>query len=502
MITDKLAKKLVSGITLGMLVMQCFPVTVFGATNDPWAGLKTRFESIYSKAVYTINNPGTVARQTGSKISKYADLKTKSLLTKLNNEKEGILTNYQSLKNKLGSLQLTNTLRAPLNNYLAVKRSLYTGNKSQSGINQSQLALLRNDSSLQAINLTDEEWLRFATLAYANFARNETEFDTIYRNMTIAQLDQYLDNNSQQNIGFGSIPDEYHRANLDAMANNTKLANFTLAAYKDNNGDDGFVGLAFRVPYLNNSTFFAFRGSEGSRASEGKEKSDSAGTSAASQQSKDIFNGISQWIKGKLQLVDELTTPDWIDSYQTGFRSKSKQFDSVREFVEKNRDSGQIYVTGHSKGATNAAYACAAFGNCSGVAFDGIGIGHTLTDDQRMNLTTAPFLNWASYQDPLSAFLFHNENRALYKNKKELNVTVVKNGKLANETVTGPIAGHYVQAKYDLFDQNGYLNVTNEWGSNSLLTENISQLLYFGNKATGEPLGIAVDWLDKIKNKK
>ena len=125
---------------------------------------------------------------------------------------------------------------------------------------------------------------------------------------------------------------------------------------------------AFRA--ANNSTLFAFRGSEGSRASEGKGNSASSGTSVGSRQSiggiTQKLSEITQGIKGAIQMADELTTEDWIDSYQTGFRSKSKQFDSVQQFVEKNRDSGQIYVTGHSKGATNAAFACAAFGNCSG----------------------------------------------------------------------------------------------------------------------------------------
>lgn len=384
-------------------------------------------------------------------------------------------------------------------NYLTNKRNLYTANMSQNGLNQSQLAQLRNDSSLKAINLTDEEWLSLATFAYANIM-NETEANTIYQNKTIKEIDQILDNKTNQNIGYGSISDQEHRANLDKMANNTKLANFTLVDYEDKNGKDGFVGYAFRA--ANNSTLFAFRGSEGSRASEGKGNSASSGTSVGSRQSiggiTQKLSEITQGIKGAIQMADELTTEDWIDSYQTGFRSKSKQFDSVQQFVEKNRDSGQIYVTGHSKGATNAAFACAAFGNCSGIAFDGIGIGHALTDDQKLNLTKSSFLNFANNEDPLSAFLFHNEKRGFYQGKPVYVPTLDKNGKLTKELVKGPIAGHYVQAKD--FDSNGYLNITNQRGSSSTLTESLSQLLCFGNKATGEPLGIAVDWLDKIKN--
>lgn len=384
-------------------------------------------------------------------------------------------------------------------NYLTNKRNLYTANMSQNGLNQSQLAQLRNDSSLKAINLTDEEWLSLATFAYANIM-NETEANTIYQNKTIKEIDQILDNKTNLNIGYGSISDQEHRANLDKMANNTKLANFTLVDYEDKNGKDGFVGYAFRA--ANNSTLFAFRGSEGSRASEGKGNSASSGTSVGSRQSiggiTQKLSEITQGIKGAIQMADELTTEDWIDSYQTGFRSKSKQFDSVQQFVEKNRDSGQIYVTGHSKGATNAAFACAAFGNCSGIAFDGIGIGHALTDDQKLNLTKSSFLNFANNEDPLSAFLFHNEKRGFYQGKPVYVPTLDKNGKLTKELVKGPIAGHYVQAKD--FDSNGYLNITNQRGSSSTLTESLSQLLCFGNKATGEPLGIAVDWLDKIKN--
>ena len=384
-------------------------------------------------------------------------------------------------------------------NYLTNKRNLYTANMSQNGLNQSQLAQLRNDSSLKAINLTDEEWLSLATFAYANIM-NETEANTIYQNKTIKEIDQILDNKTNLNIGYGSISDQEHRANLDKMANNTKLANFTLVDYEDKNGKDGFVGYAFRA--ANNSTLFAFRGSEGSRASEGKGNSASSGTSVGSRQSiggiTQKLSEITQGIKGAIQMADELTTEDWIDSYQTGFRSKSKQFDSVQQFVEKNRDSGQIYVTGHSKGATNAAFACAAFGNCSGIAFDGIGIGHALTDDQKLNLTKSSFLNFANNEDPLSAFLSHNEKRGFYQGKPVYVPTLDKNGKLTKELVKGPIAGHYVQAKD--FDSNGYLNITNQRGSSSTLTESLSQLLCFGNKATGEPLGIAVDWLDKIKN--
>ena len=384
-------------------------------------------------------------------------------------------------------------------NYLTNKRNLYTANMSQNGLNQSQLAQLRNDSSLKAINLTDEEWLSLATFAYANIM-NETEANTIYQNKTIKEIDQILDNKTNLNIGYGSISDQEHRANLDKMANNTKLANFTLVDYEDKNGKDGFVGYAFRA--ANNSTLFAFRGSEGSRASEGKGNSASSGTSVGSRQSiggiTQKLSEITQGIKGAIQMADELTTEDWIDSYQTGFRSTSKQFDSVQQFVEKNRDSGQIYVTGHSKGATNAAFACAAFGNCSGIAFDGIGIGHALTDDQKLNLTKSSFLNFANNEDPLSAFLSHNEKRGFYQGKPVYVPTLDKNGKLTKELVKGPIAGHYVQAKD--FDSNGYLNITNQRGSSSTLTESLSQLLCFGNKATGEPLGIAVDWLDKIKN--
>lgn len=419
----RVCQKLLTGLTVGMLILQSWPVAAFGSTNDLWAGLKTKVGSIYNKAVYTVKNPGAVTQKTTSNISKLTDMTAKNFMTKLNNEKKRMSDNYQSLKKgiNLGSLQLTSTLTAPLKNYLTVKRNFYTANMSPNGINQSQLAELRNDSSLKAINLTDEEWLSLATFAYANIM-NETESNTI------------------------------HRANLDKMANNTKLANLTLVDYEDKNGKDGFVGYAFRA--ANNSTLFAFRGSEGSRASEGKGKSDASGTSAGSQQSKggltqmlsgltQKLSGITQGIKGAIQMADEFTTEDWIDSYQTGFRSKSKQFDSVQQFVEKNRDSGQIYVTGHSKGATNAAYACAAFGNCSGVAFDGIGIGHTLTDDQKLNLTNTAFLNFANDQDPLSAFLFHNEKRGFYQGKPVYVPTIDKNGKLTKELVKGPIAGHY-----------------------------------------------------------
>lgn len=115
-----------------------------------------------------------------------------------------------------------------------------------------------------------------------------------------------------------------------------------------------------------------------------------------------------------------------------------------------------------------------------------------------MNLTKSSFLNFANNEDPLSAFLFHNEKRGFYQGKPVYVPTLDKNGKLTKELVKGPIAGHYVQAKD--FDSNGYLNITNQRGSSSTLTESLSQLLCFGNKATGEPLGIAVDWLDKIKN--
>ena len=167
-----------------------------------------------------MKNPGAVARNTSSILAIITDMITKLFGYRKKKLKE-VSNNYTHKESNQHS-------NAPLkNNYLTNKRNLYTANMSQNGLDQSQLAQLRNDSSLKAINLTDEEWLSLATFAYANIM-NETEANTIYQNKTIKEIDQILDNKTNLNIGYGSISDQEHRANLDKMANNTKLANFTL----------------------------------------------------------------------------------------------------------------------------------------------------------------------------------------------------------------------------------------------------------------------------------
>ncbi len=458
MLKKRVYQKLIMGLTVGMLTIQCCPVTVFGAADDYSARLSNGLKGIYNG------------------VDRYVEKKIGNFKAKLNSEQREIGENYHLLKAGInaGSLKLTGALMAPLNNYLVQKHNFYTANNTQNGLNNSELSKLRKDS---AINLTDEEYLMLSTFAYANIM-NETESDTIFQNKTIKQIDQFLDNTTK-NIGYGSIKDSEHRDNLDKMANNSKLANLTLKDFEDQNGKGGFVGYAFEVPNLANSTLFAFRGSEGSRS----------GNSMV----------------GILQMLDELTTEDWIDNYLTGFRSESKQNEVARKFVAKNAEGGQNYVTGHSKGAALAAAACAFYNNCTGVAYDGYGIGQAISDEERQRLKNSGFVNICSYKDPLSAMLYHPEKRAYIADiphyERYQNGSVVQvadaNGSLVNKTITGSIAGHYVQAKK--FDSEGNAVLAGQRASSSSKNENLTHLLYLGNKATYEPLGFVVEGIDKFK---
>ena len=327
-----------------------------------------------------------------------------------------------------------------------------------------------------SINLTNEEAMVLSKLAYMNIA-DEAIFKKNFNNSTLKEMAQRLiddknEGNPRDFGSYGSLTNKEHYEMLQKIVDGEypNLSNLKIKDYDNQNATNGFVAYAFSD---GKDTVCAFRGSEGNIVGD----------------------------DGFLSTVDGKTGIDWMDNYYIGLRNTSAQFKSVEEFMKRNMvEGGQTFVTGHSKGAANAAYAAAAFDGVTGFAFDGPGIGQCLSAEQIERLKKSGFINCVDQNDPVGSLLFHPEKRvyAQHNTSYELdingNVVLDENGN--PKVITGVFAGHYTQGI--VFNKDGSVQIgKRNWKCIAL--EVGSKALWSVNELLGQPLGDLVDSVKFIK---
>lgn len=322
-------------------------------------------------------------------------------------------------------------------------------------------------------SLTHEESLVLSRIAYMNIA-DGTEFKDKIKNKSLKELAEQLiqekEAGNPRDFGsFGGLTNKEQYKMLEDIKNGKypNLSNLKLKDYDNQNETNGFVAYAFYDANNPKNVVCAFRGSEGNPVGD---------------------EGFLAGLRGK-------TGIDWIDNLYLGTKGVSAQFEPTKSFVERNMvQGGQTFVTGHSKGSANAAYACAVIDGVTGFGFDGPGIGQALTPEEIERLKKSGFINCVNQNDPVGALLFHPEKRIFAKHRSfyELDKNgeiVLKDGKPV--VVDGAFSGHYIQGLQ--FDADGKIISTNERSFlYSEAVEKITQITYILNELTGQPLGEVV----------
>lgn len=227
--------------------------------------------------------------------------------------------------------------------------------------------------------LTEEQYLLLSQFAYANIT-DTPEQANYYKDMSFGEIIDELSTREFKDNG-GITNKEFHNI-MDKISQDPQLSSLTLNGYENNNKSgnyDGFVGYSFGDAEGN--SYFSFRGSE-SNTPEGQ-------------------------TQGHFGI-------DWIDNATMGIQGKSLQFDDINKFLDKY-GTGQIYVTGHSKGGANALYACASRNGVTGVAFDAPGIDQALSSEEIGILIKSGVVNCIIDDDVVGPLLFHSEKRKFCK---------------------------------------------------------------------------------------
>ena len=286
-----------------------------------------------------------------------------------------------------------------------------------------------------SINLTDKQYLMLSQLAYLDFATKDEFYDPDngYVGQTLGQMAErllQLDATGQPRVfdSSGGLNDVEYHALLRSITEDSALSNLTLTGFENKNTTTGFVAYAFENTSTGD-TCFAFRGSEGG---------------------------------------PPVGSIDWLDNYLYGAANTSIQFTDVENFVNTYKSSGQIYVTGHSKGGANAAYACAAIEGCTGVTFDAPGIGETLNLTQVASLNNSGLVNYVAQGDLVGALLFHPETVKFVQQLGSFWAAGEIQG-------TGLFDGHYMQA----FAFDGANLIEASRTIESLIIEGYSKTIWF-----------------------
>jgi hypothetical protein len=331
-----------------------------------------------------------------------------------------------------------------------------------------------------SIGLTEKQYLMLSQLAYLDFA-DATNFGEQYQGKTLGEIAIKLlapdSTTGQQRVfdGRGGLTNSDFHSLLESVAygdpvannpeepgihpieysgNNSELRNLVLTGFENKNTSTGFVAYAYK-DIGSEETLFAFRGSESAPA-EG--------------------SGLIDWF-------------DNIIGY--GVVDHSYQFEDVKDFVNMYKSSGQIYVTGHSKGGANAAYACAEIDGVTGVAFDAPGIGQTLDSIQATRLSESGLINCIAQGDIVGPVLFHPEATKFCQQWDEFFAEgEIKGAKLQD--------GHYNQALK--FDENGN-TIAGYRTETSVLFENMTKVLWYAKEDTVTVLSDGIDNFSSNINK-
>jgi|GEM_PF-4774285 len=197
-----------------------------------------------------------------------------------------------------------------------------------------------------------------------------------------------------------------------------------------------------------------------------------------------------------LQLADGFTDKYWRDNGYMGLLGVSVHYSEAREFVERNRGTGQTSCTGFSAGAAYCSYVAATMEGIGGTGFNGPGIGLFLAEEQRDRLGKSEYKSKTCVADPVGSLFYHPERHEYTQclpviDRDKNGEPIYENGVLKYKT--GHTAGHYIQA-IATDPKTGRTVETDQTDQAKAISVG-SQQIYLANKAAGNPLGLILDGL-------
>jgi hypothetical protein len=327
-----------------------------------------------------------------------------------------------------------------------------------------------------AIKLTDEENIVLNKLSYMNIKGID---DFVEKRLTLQQISMELLNRRNEAIRdegeipsfgqWGGITDKEQYEMLEKIAKGDygNISNLHLQDFYHNPSTE-FYAYAFYEDQKPENTISIPRGTMGTQTHN----------------------------NSLLQLADGFTNMYWRDNAYMGLLGVSVHFSEAGEFVERNRGSGQTLCTGFSAGAAYCAYVAATSEGISGTGYNGPGIGYCLTEEQRNHLKKSEFMSKTCASDAVGALFFHPERHEYTQcqpvvERDRNGDPIYENGVLKHKE--GLSAGHYIQA----IATDPKTGMTEEVGQTEQAKkiEKVSQQVYLGNRARGNPLGLLLDGL-------
>jgi hypothetical protein len=330
-----------------------------------------------------------------------------------------------------------------------------------------------------AIKLTDEENIVLNKFSYMNIKGID---DFVEKRLTLQQISTellYRRNEAIRDEGeipsfgrWGGITDKEQYEMLETMAKegDKKYRNIYNLRLKDfyHNPSTDFYAYAFHEDGNPENTISIPRGTMGTQTHN----------------------------NSLLQLADGFTNKYWRDNGYMGLFGVSVHYSEAREFVEKNKGTGQTLCTGFSAAATYCAYVAATLEGIGGTGFNGPGIGLFLTEEQRNRLGKSEYESKTCVADPVGSLFYHPERheytQCLSVIDRDINgEPIYENGVLKYKT--GLTAGHYIQAVAT--DPQTGMTIAADQTEDAKRIEELSQQAYLVNKVTGNPLGRLLDGL-------
>jgi hypothetical protein len=263
---------------------------------------------------------------------------------------------------------------------------------------------------------------------------------------------------------WGDFSTAEHYALLEEIAKGKEgkypnLSNLVFKAYENDSGKTDFVACAFADKDNLKNTYMSFRGSMGNQ----------------------FGDSLAKTIVGK-------TSGSWMANYHRFLNGLPRHFDKVEAFVRAHKGDGQTFVTGLSKGAADAAAACARVDGVTGWGINGPGIAQTLTYDEQARLVKSGYTMFMNEHDLVCLVPWHIEKTVTVKHKDYFG---------HGRSISGPWAGHNSQTL--AYDERGGFIPTQKSQEAEKIEAGLKEI-YKENLANGNKLGLSVYGLEFVKS--
>jgi hypothetical protein len=263
---------------------------------------------------------------------------------------------------------------------------------------------------------------------------------------------------------WGDFSTAEHYALLEEIAKGkdgkySNLSNLVFKAYENDSGKTDFVACAFADKDNARNTYMSFRGSMGNQ----------------------FGDNLAKAIVGK-------TSGSWMANYHRFLNGLPSHFDKVEAFVRAHKGEGQTFVTGLSKGAADAAAACARIEGVTGWGINGPGIAQALTYDEQARLVKSGYTMFMNEHDLVCLVPWHIEKTVTVKHKDYFG---------HGRSINGPWAGHNSQTL--AYDERGGFIPTEKSKEAEKMEASLKEI-YKENLANGNKLGLTVYGLEFVKS--